>query len=108
MDNKLIERLSSPLTEWTIEYRVHATRRMFQRDIEEADVLFLLETGTVIEEYLKDYPFPSVLVNGCDQESRALHAVIGIDSQSKRLYLITTYEPDPHKWIDNFSRRTKK
>ena len=42
MENKFIERIDSPLTEWTIEYRVHATRRMFERDIGEADILFLL------------------------------------------------------------------
>jgi hypothetical protein len=67
MKNKFVDRLNSPLTEWTIEYRVHVTRRMFERDIDEADILFLLETGFIIEEYLKDYPFPSVLVNGRDR-----------------------------------------
>jgi len=80
---------------------------MFERDIDEADILFLLETGVVIEEYVKDYPFPSILVNGRDRDGRALHTVTGVDLQSQRLYLITTYEPDPNKWIDNFSRRTK-
>lgn len=79
---------------------------MFERDIDERDILFLLKNGVIIEEYLKDYPFPSVLVNGCNRDGRALHAVVAIDSQSRRLYLITTYEPDPNKWTDNFSRRT--
>ena len=108
MKNKFTDHLKSPLTEWTIEYRVHATRRMFQRDIDEADILSLLETGIVIDEYSKDYPFPSVLVNGRGRNARALHAVVGIDSQSHRLYLITTYEPDPDKWDNDFSRRTSQ
>jgi len=108
MENKFIELIDSPLTEWTIEYRVHATRRMFERDIGEADILFLFETGIIIEEYLKDYPFPSVLVNGRDRDGRVLHILVGIDSQRQRLYLITTYEPDPNKWTDNFSRRIKQ
>ena len=106
LQKKFIELLNSPLSKWTIEYRVHATRRMFERDIDEADILSLLEKGTVIEEYSKDYPFPSVLINGYDQSGRALHTVVAIDSHLKRLYLITTYEPDPNKWVDNFSRRT--
>ncbi|MCG8606526.1 DUF4258 domain-containing protein [bacterium] len=106
MENKFIEHLNPPLDEWTIEYRVHATRRMFERDIDETDILFLFETGIVIEEYSEDYPFPSVLVNGRDRDGRPLHIVVGIDSQSRRLFLITTYEPDPKKWIDKFSRRT--
>lgn len=71
-------------------------------------ILFLLENGYVIEEYLQDYPFPSVLVNGSAQNGRALHAVVGIDAKSQRLYLITTYEPDPNRWADGFSGRIKQ
>jgi|GEM_PF-7089342 len=38
MDLRLLEYLRSPLDAWTIEYRVHATQRMFKRHIEEKDV----------------------------------------------------------------------
>jgi len=105
MDQRLSEYLGSALDAWTIEYRVHATRRMFKRRIEEKDVMQLLAKGTIIEDYHDDFPFPSVLINGVSTDNRPLHAVVGTDADLHRLYLITIYEPDPEKWPDNFTRR---
>lgn len=105
MDRRLSEYLGSPLDAWAIEYRVHATQRMFKRRIEDKDVTQLLAKGTIIEDYQDDFPFPSVLVNGVSSDNRPLHAVVGIDTDSHRLYLITIYGPDPEKWFDNFTRR---
>ena len=103
-----IDFLNSPLNLWKIEYRIHATRRMFERDIDEVDILYLLENGAVIEKYSSDFPFPSVLVNGTDENGRALHAVDALDAKLQRLYLITVYKPDQKKWRDHFSRRIKR
>ena len=104
-DIKLPEYLEAPLDSWTIEYRVHATQRMFRRSIEEKDVKQLLLNGTIIEAYQTDLPFPSVLINGVSEVNRPLHAVVGIDTKSCRLYLIMIYEPDPEKWSNNYSKR---
>ena len=105
MDRRLSEYIGSPLDAWTIEYRVHATQRMFKRGLDEKDVTVLLARGTIIEDYHDDFPFPSVLINGVSNDNRPLHAVVGIDADMHRLYLITIYEPDPEKWSDNFTRR---
>jgi hypothetical protein len=78
---------------------------MFSRFIEENDVRHVLANGVIIEEYLMDFPFPSVLINGSSKNNRPLHAVVGIDNQEYRLFIITIYEPDPEKWLTNFSRR---
>ena len=78
MNQRLSEYLAAPLDEWTIEYRVHATQRMFKRRIDEKDVMQLLAKGTIIEEYKDDFPFPSVLVNGVSGDNRPLHAVLGL------------------------------
>jgi len=32
-------------------------------------------------------------------------AVVSIDCELRRLYLITIYEPDPEKWSEDFDRR---
>ena len=79
---------------------------MFQRGIEEHELLYVLENGQVIEEYEEDLPFPSLLLNGRTAGERPLHVVVGMDLSGKRLFIITTYEPDPSKWTDGFSRRT--
>jgi len=102
---KFIEYISNELSEWRIAYRVHATRRMFERGIEEKDIIEVLQEGTIIEEYLKDYPLPSFLLNRASTEDRPLHLVVAVDNLSKQLYIITAYEPDPLKWIDHFTRR---
>ena len=87
------------------EYRVHATRRMFQRHIGEQDVALLLAHGHVIERYDEDFPLPSVLLNGCTAANRPLHVVVGVNVPEKKLVIITTYEPDALQWADDFSRR---
>ena len=92
---------------WDIQYRIHATYRMFQRNIEESEILFILEKGSIIENYEEDLPFPSVLVNGMTNSNRPLHIVVGIDKNAKRLYIITTYEPEQQFWMENYSRRIK-
>lgn len=104
MNPSLRKYIGSSIDSWAIEYRVHATQRMFNRRIAEKDVLLLLEEGNIIEEYQGDFPFPSVLINGSAKD-RPLHAVVGIDADSRRLYLITIYEPDSKKWSQNYSKR---
>lgn len=90
---------------WKVVYRVHATKRMFERRITEADIKQLLEIGTIIETYEEDYPFPSVLVGSKSTDNRRLHCVVGIDADLHYLYIITIYEPDPEKWTDDYTKR---
>ena len=88
-----------------IEYRIHSTRRMFERDIEHEDIENLLANGMIIEQYLDDYPLPSILLNGETLNGEPLHAVIAINEIEKKLIVVTTYKPSRNKWIDSFSRR---
>ncbi|MCK5380228.1 MAG: DUF4258 domain-containing protein [Candidatus Latescibacteria bacterium] len=104
--SRLSDIIGTDIHAWEVAYRVHATRRMFQRGIEEHELLFILENGRVIEEYEKDLPFPSLLLNGRTPKGRTLHVVVAIDASGKSLFVITTYEPDSSKWTDDFSRRT--
>ena len=97
--------INESFLDWDLQYRVHATKRMFQRNITEDELLQALGTGFVIEDYENDFPFPSVLVNGKTTLNRPIHLVVGIDKNSKRLYIITVYEPDLVKWIDDYNRR---
>lgn len=105
MNRNLSDYLKSSPDQWAIEFRVHATKRMFSRRIDDKDVRALLLKGAVVEEYQDDFPFPSVLINGFSNDNRPLHAVIGIDAKSFRLFVITIYRPDPKRWTDNFTER---
>ena len=103
----LTEYLKGNLADHAIEYRVHATRRMFQRRISQQDIECLLAHGQVIERYDEDFPLPSVLLNEHRAAGRPLHAVVGINDAEQKLVLITAYEPNPLQWTDHFSRRAR-
>ena len=81
----LIEIINSNLIEYEIEYRTHATRRMFQRNISNDEIESILPNGQIIEQYDDDFPLPSLLLNG--------QIVVAINLAEKKL-IITTYEPD--------------
>lgn len=88
-----------------IIYRLHASKRMFEREISDDDVGYMLKNGEVIERYDDDYPLPSLLLNGFTKNKRPLHLVVALNRDEKRLIIVTVYEPNPLKWLDNFSRR---
>jgi hypothetical protein len=88
-----------------IEYRIHSTRRMFERDIVHEDIENLLENGKIIEQYPDDHPLPSILLNGYTLTNEPLHAVIAINEPENKLIIVTAYKPDINKWINNFSIR---
>ena len=85
-------------------FRVHAIERMFQRRISEEDVLDILTTGEVIEEYPDEVPYPSRLVLGW-KGSRPIHVVVADNLESQESIVITVYEPDPGQWEPGFRRR---
>lgn len=85
-------------------FRVHAIRRMAERDISVVDVRRVLEGGEVIETYPEDTPFPSRLVLGWIG-SRPLHVVAAEDAEEGRTFIVTVYEPDKAQWDPTFRRR---
>lgn len=91
--------------DFEIVYRLHASKRMFEREISDEDVEYLLKNSEIIERYDEDYPLPSLLLNGFSKNKRPLHLVVAINRDEKRLIIVTVYEPKPLKWLDNFSRR---
>jgi len=102
---KLSDVLSTHPLNYEIVYRIHATKRMFQRSISEEDAEEVLCNGHIIEDYPDDYPFPSVLMNGLTKTGKYIHCVAGIDYANRRIYIITLYDPDADKWLDTFSKR---
>ena len=97
--------LKPHLAHYDIEYRVHATRRMFERGIHEDDVELTLTRGTIIEKYEEDFPLPSLLLNGPARDGRPIHVVVAVNDLERKLVIITAYVPDLLKWCEGFSRR---
>jgi len=106
MKKRFIDHQKLDLKKYRIEFRVHATRRMFQRGISQEDVGNVLKNGYVIETYADDFPLPSFLINGKAMDGDPLHLVAGVNSHEKIIVIITAYESDAKKWKEDFSRRS--
>lgn len=85
-------------------FRVHAIQRMFQRQISEEEVRYIVESGEVIEQYPEDTPFPSKLMMGWSGK-KPLHVVVADNIIEAELIIITVYEPTLDKWEPDFKRR---
>jgi hypothetical protein len=85
-------------------YRQHAVRRMFERAISTADVAAALVSGSVIEDYPTDTPYPSCLWLGF-AGNRPLHLVFADNPGEGERIIITVYEPDPALWLADLATR---
>lgn len=84
----------------------HIAKRLIQRNIMPQEVKSALMNGEIIEEYPKDYPFPSFLVLGYNDVSSPLHVVCSIGNN--QLFIITAYRPDPLQWDSRFKHRSNQ
>ena len=87
-----------------LDIRQHAAQRMLERTISVTDVLIALNSGSTIEDYPHDTPFPSRLTLGWI-EKRPVHVVWAMPAGTDRVVIITVYEPNPEEWDNTFSRR---
>ena len=90
----------------SIQFRLHAIRRMFEREISDQEVLKVIREGEVIEEYPNDEPYPSMLILGFVND-RPIHVVLAVNEKESMGIVVTAYQPDPSLWRDNFRRRRK-
>lgn len=77
---------------------------MFERNISKADVLKVLTTGQIIENYPTDHPYPSCLRLGF-VNNRPLHVVTAEATDEAITIIITVYEPDLARWETGFEKR---
>jgi hypothetical protein len=84
----------------------HAIQRMFERNIDEEDIIQVIKQGEVIENYPDDMPYPSHLILG-NTGGKPLHVVAAFDSKARTCYIVTVYHPDPKFWEPDFRKRRK-
>jgi len=80
----------------------HARVRMFERNVSTDDLIAVISSGEIIEEYPEDEPCPSVLIMG-SINIVAYHTVIAVCTDHIRV--ITVYIPEEDKWIEYRKRR---
>ena len=82
----------------------HARVRMFERNISTDDLITIITSGEIIEDYPDDVPCPSVLIVGFIN-SVAYHTVVAVCTDHIRV--ITVYIPAEDKWIE-YRRRSNE
>lgn len=90
-------------------YSGHARREMRDEEfgrITDQEVEEALQSGEVIEMYLDDTPYPSVLIFGTTSATRPLHAVCAYDAEADHAVIVTVYQPDPDRW-EEYRRRKR-
>lgn len=91
----------------TIIYRLHAVRRMFERDISEEAIQAVLKEGLIIYDYKDDKPYPSYLIAG-KHKNRFIHVVVSVNNDEQTTIVITAYLPELTEWEPGFLVRRKK
>ena len=89
-----------------VEWLRHALERMLERGVSRRNVIDVILSGEVIEEYPTDYPYPSVLLFGKPDDS-PLHVVVAFDGELETVYVITAYCPDLLHFLDDCKTRRK-
>jgi hypothetical protein len=80
----------------------HAGARMFERGVSADDLITLISSGEIIEEYHDDYRCPAVLMLG-HARGMVHHIVVAICKD--RLIVVTVYLPNEDEWINGRRRK---
>ncbi len=88
----------------TLNFRVHAVQRMFERGISVSKVRRALEAGDIIEDYSAEMPEPSRLIMGV-QGRRLFHVVTSENLAENKITVITVYRPEKDKWSKDLRSR---
>lgn len=83
----------------------HSRKRFTERNIKLTDVIEGIKTGTIIEEYPDDFPFPSCLILG---KTNCVPIHICASTNEGLIYIITAYIPNYEKWEDDFRTRKER
>ena len=106
----MIQKIQECFREDRIYYSKHARDEMEGEEsgeIKDEEVFEIVSAGKTIEIYPEDEPYPSCLIYGRTIKNRPLHAVCAYSEDEKLSIVITVYQPDPERWVEDFSRRKK-
>jgi len=102
-----IEKIRKAIKEGRINITEHADEELENDEILNQDLYVSVFNGKVIEDYPKDFPFPSCLIYGKNDEGKPVHSVWAYSEEDQIAVLVTAYLPDPEKWIEFKIRRKK-
>jgi hypothetical protein len=78
----------------------HAVEEAVADNLDFKDILDSAQTGSLIEEYPDDKPYPSCLIPSWIAPATPIHSVWAYNAATHWAVLITVYRPAPERWID--------
>ena len=81
----------------------HILRRIAQRNISLASIIFAMEVGEIIEHYIDNEGNESCLVLCWLSSSQPIHIVCALDGDE--LNMITAYRPSLLEWHEGYKTR---
>lgn len=83
----------------------HSRKRFAERNIKINDICNTIDSGSIIEDYPNDFPFPSCLILGFSGK-KVIHLCASI--MDGNIYIITAYIPSPNKWEKDWKTRKEE
>lgn len=89
-----------------IVWSKHFSKRLRERAITQADVVYCVLHGEIIEDYPNAYPYPACLIHGVTICREAIHIVVGMNEEY--VYMVTGYYPSLEKFESDLKTRRVK
>ncbi|OQY30206.1 MAG: hypothetical protein B6244_01190 [Candidatus Cloacimonetes bacterium 4572_55] len=103
---KAIENLNDPEGREILWSR-HGITELLNDDLNRIEVEKAFTTCEIIEDCPTQHrPLPDCLVLSLLKNSKPIHAVVAIDENSDRIFVVTVYRPSKERWENDW--RTRK
>lgn len=102
----VLNRIRAQAAAENIRITQHAQQEMVEEDITLDEVLEVIATGEILENYPKHRRGACCLLNGFTRGGRPIHIVC--TTAQPVLIIITVYEPKPPKWVTPTQRRQER
>lgn len=91
-----------------ISWSLHAVKKLRVEELRKKEIEDSLKECIIIEDYIMEgRPLPCCLVLGF-VGSNPVHAVIAIDKDFDRIFVITVYKPSSERWKNDWKTRKTK
>ena len=97
-----LDEIRRAFTEKRFRFTIHGIEQRINKNISSQEIEQAILNGEIIEDYPSDKYGPSCLVYGKTEQGRPLHIQVAFFPM---ISVVTVYEPDSAKWIDNKIRR---
>ena len=78
----------------------HADAETLAEHLSFDEVMYSVRYGEIIEDYPDDRPYPSCLIYGDTPTDDPVHSVWAYNRETGSAVLVTTYRPDPARWVN--------